>query len=144
MFARLGFRYQGFLIDNVTDMTKNPAKLPSEVLKAPTIGAALAIPHLSDKLGLRAWLDGILAGASVKQTTGLEDGKSASVKAVCVGATLTYKWKKDMDLQAGYELDLTSVDFGAPAMGNPRGHTGSDVSRKDYFHILTFGITRGF
>jgi hypothetical protein len=144
VFARLGFRYQGFLIDGVTDMTKNPAKLPSEVLKAPTIGAALAIPHLSDKLGLRAWVDGILAGASVTQTTGLEDGKSASVKAVCVGATLTYKWKKDMDLQAGYELDLTSVDFGAPAMGNPRGHTGTDVSRKDYFHILTFGITRGF
>ena len=34
VFARLGFRYQGFLIDNVTDMTKNPAKLPSEVMKA--------------------------------------------------------------------------------------------------------------
>jgi hypothetical protein len=144
VFARLGFRYQGFLIDNVTDMAKNPAKLPSEVMKAPTIGAAIAIPHLSGKLGLKAWLDGIIAGASVTQTTGLEDGKSASVKAACVGATVTYKWKKDMDLQAGYELDLTSVDFGAPVAGNARGHTGSDVSRKDYFHILTFGITRGF
>jgi hypothetical protein len=125
-------------------MTKNPAKLPSEVMKAPTIGAALAIPHMTDKIGLKFWLDSIVAGASVTQTTGLEDGKSASVLAVCVGASLTYKWKKDMDLQAGYEFDLTSVDFGAPAMGNPRGHTGTDVSRLDNFHILTFGITRGF
>lgn len=144
IFGRLGFRYQGFLIDGVTDMTKNPAKLPSEVMKAPTIGAALAMPRLTDKLGLRVWLDGIIAGASVTQTTGLEDGKSASVKAVCLGASLTYKWKKDMSLQAGYEFDLTSVDFGAPVMGNPRGHTGSDVSRLDNFHILTFGVTRGF
>jgi SH3-like domain-containing protein len=144
IFARLGFRYQGFLIDNVADATKNPAKLPSEVMKAPTIGAALTIPRLSDKLGLGFWLDTILGGASVTQTTGLEDGKSASVKAVCIGAQLTYKWKKDMDLQAGYEFDLTSVDFGAPAAGNPRGHTGTDVSRLDNFHILTFGIMRGF
>ena len=41
-------------------------------------------------------------------------------------------------------LARRGADFGAPVMGNPRGHTGSDVSRKDYFHILTFGITRGF
>jgi SH3-like domain-containing protein len=144
IFARLGFRYQGFLVDNVADMMKNPARLPSEVMKAPTLGAALAIPRLTDKIGVRFWLDTIVAGASVTQTTGLEDGKSASVLAACLGAALTYKWKKDMDLQAGYEFDLTSVDFGAPVAGNPRMHTGTDVSRLDNFHILTFGITRGF
>jgi len=144
IFGRLGYRYQGFLVDNVTSMTANPAKLPSEVLQAPTIGAMLMIPRLTDKLGLRATLDAVLFGASLTQTKGYEDGKSPSAKQYCVGATVTYKWKKDMDLQGSYDFDLTSIDFGAPTAGNLRGHTGSNVSRTDYFHMVTFGVTRGF
>ena len=49
----------------------------------------------------------MLFGASLKQTTGVEDGKSPSAKVVCLGATITYKWKKDMDLQGGYDFDYT-------------------------------------
>jgi hypothetical protein len=32
LLGRLGYRYQGFLIDNVADMAANPAQLPSEVV----------------------------------------------------------------------------------------------------------------
>jgi hypothetical protein len=144
IFGRLGYRYQGFLVDNVTSMTANPAKLPSEVLQAPTLGAMLLIPRLTDKLGLRATVDAVLFGAKLTQTKGYEDGQSPSAKVYCVGATVTYKWKKDMDLQGSYDLDLTSIDFGKPTTMNLRGHTGTDVSRSDYFHMVTFGITRGF
>jgi hypothetical protein len=144
IFGRLGYRYQGFLVDNVTSMTANPAKLPSEVLQAPTLGAMLLIPRLSDKIGLRATLDAVLFGGSLTQTKGYEDGVSPSAKVYCIGATVTYKWKKDMDLQGGYDFDLTSIDFGKPTATNLRGHTGTDVSRTDYFHMVTFGITRGF
>jgi len=144
IFGRLGYRYQGFLVDNVTSTTANPAKLPSEVLQAPTIGAMLQIPRLTDKVGLRFALDAVLFGASLTQTKGYEDGASPSTKVYCVGATMTYKWKKDIDLQGSYDFDLTSIDFGAPTAGNLRGHTGTNVSRTDYFHMVTFGVTRGF
>ncbi|MBV8756293.1 MAG: hypothetical protein JO257_03390 [Deltaproteobacteria bacterium] len=143
IFGRLGYRYQGFLIDNVADATKNPAHLPSEVLQAPTVGAMLTIPRLTDKLGLKLALDAVLFGASLTQTTGLEDGKSPSAKVVCFGATVTYKWKKDMDLQGAYDFDYTGIDFGAPLM-NMRGHTGTSVSRADFFHIVSFGVVKGF
>ena len=144
IFGRLGYRYQGFLVDNVTSTTANPAKLPSEVLQAPTLGAMLLIPRLTDKIGLRATVDAVVFGGSLTQTKGYEDGVSPSAKVYCIGATVTYKWKKDMDLQGSYDFDLTSIDFGAPTTMNLRGHTGTDVSRTDYFHMVTFGITRGF
>jgi hypothetical protein len=140
LFARLGYRYQGFLIDNVNSATANPAKLPSEVLQAPTVGAMLQIPRLTDKLGLRVAADAVVAGASLTQTKGLEDGKSPSAKMYCLGAVVTYAWKKGWDLQGSYELDLTSIDFGAPVAGNLRGHTGTDVSRSDNFSIVTAGL----
>jgi hypothetical protein len=144
IFARVGYRYQGFLIDNVTDATKNPVKLPSEVFQAPTIGAMLAIPHLTDKLGLRVALDAAVFGTSITQTKGYEDGASPSAKAACFGAVVTYKWKKDMDLQGSYDFNYESIDFGAPTAMNLRGHTGTDVSRADFFHIISFGVVKGF
>ncbi len=146
IFGRLGYRYQGFLIDDVTNAAKNPAKLPSEVFQAPTIGAMLAIPHLTDKLGLRVAFDAAVFGTSVTQTKGYEDGVSPSAKAACLGAVITYKWKKDMDLQASYDFDYESIDFGKPTAMNLRGHstTATDISRTDFFHILSFGVVKGF
>ncbi|HSN29001.1 MAG TPA: SH3 domain-containing protein [Kofleriaceae bacterium] len=144
IFGRLGYRYQGFLIDDVTNTAKNPAKLPSEVFQAPTIGAMLAMPHLTDKLGLRVALDAAVFGTSVTQTKGYEDGVSPSAKAACLGVVFTYKWKKDMDLQGSYDFDYESIDFGKPTAMNLRGHTGTDVSRSDFFHIVSFGVVKGF
>lgn len=146
IFARVGYRYQGFLIDDVTNMAKNPVHLPSEVFQAPTVGAMVQIPRLTDKLGLRVALDAAVIGTSVTQTKGYEDGTKPSAKAVCLGAVVTYKWKKDMDLQGGYDFNYESVDFGPPVAGagNLRGHTGTDVSRADFFHIISFGVVKGF
>lgn len=146
VFGRLGYRYQGFLIADVADPAKNPAKFPSEVLKAPTLGAGLSIPRLTDKIGLKFALDAIVAGASINQTVGLEDGKpgAASAKAVCLGGEFVYKWKKDMDLRGTYDLNYAAIDFGPSVAGNMRGHTGTDVSRTDIFHTVTFGIAKGF
>jgi hypothetical protein len=144
LFARLGYRYQAFLIDNVTDQTKNVDKFPSEVFTAPTLGVALAIPRLSDKVGLRFALDTVLFGASITQTKGYEDGSKPSAKAVCVGGVFTYHWKKDMDLQGTYDLNYESIDFGPPLATSMRGHTGTDTRRTDIFHTLTFGVTKDF
>ena len=115
------------------------------MLKAPTLGAGLSIPRLTDKIGLKFALDAIVAGASINQTVGLEDGKpgAASAKAVCLGGEFVYKWKKDMDLRGTYDLNYAAIDFGPSVAGNMRGHTGTDVSRTDIFHTVTFGSRRG-
>ena len=144
LFARLGYRYQGFLVDDYNMPAKNPAQLPQETTAGPTLGGALSIPQLTGKIGLKFSLDAMLAGASVSQTKGFEDGKSPSAKGVYLGAVFTYRWKKDMDLQGTYNLDYASYDFGAPLTGSMRMHTGTDTTRTDIFHTLTFGIIKGF
>lgn len=144
LLGRLGYRYQSYGVDNYNDFTKNPAKLPQETIGAPTLGVALAIPQLTGKIGISASLDFVLAGASITQTKGLEDGASPSEKAVYLGGVFTYRWKKDMDLQATYNLDYASLDFGKPVATSMRAHTGTDVKRTDIMHTVTFGIVKGF
>jgi hypothetical protein len=147
VFGRLGYRYQAFLVDNYDNPAKNPAMLPQETFAAPTLGGALAIPRLTDKVGLSFTLDAILAGASISQTKGYQDGATPKAKAAFLGAVFTYHWKKDMALQGTYNLDYASYDFGKPFTDpalNKRMHTGNDVARTDIFHVVTFGVAKGF
>ena len=146
LFGRLGLRYEGFQVNvtNYTDPKQNPALLPSENLYAPTLGAALAIPKLTDKIGMKVALDAVLFGASISQTKALEDGSSPSAKLVCLEGVFRYHWKQDMDLQGMYDLNYGSYDFGKPVATSMRGHTGNDVQRTDIFHTVTFGIAKGF
>jgi hypothetical protein len=144
LFGRLGYRYQGFLITDVASTTANPAKLPSEVVKAPTIGAALSIPKLTDKIGMRFALDAIVFGSSIKQTVGLEDGSAPNAKAVTVGTAFTYQWKKAINLQASYDLQYMGIDFGPALMSSTRGHMGTRTTRTDFFHVVTIGIAKPF
>ncbi len=144
-FGRLGFRYYSYQIGNVEDLTKNTAKLPSEIVKAPTIGAALALPKLTNKIGLRFSLDAVLVGASMQQTEGLEDGSKAAVKGVLGGIGFTYRWKPSMDINASYDLNFMKYSFGAP-VANMRGHdmTATAVNRTDVFHGVTVGVAKAF
>ena len=144
VFARLGLRYWSYQVANVGDLTKNTAKLPSEILTAPTLGGALSIPRLTPKVGLRFSLDAIIFGGSLKQTKSLEDGANPSAKAACLGAGLTYRWKPEMDIQATYDLEYTKATFGAPVATSMRGHTGTSVSRTDTFHVFAVGIAKAF
>ena len=124
-------------------LTANPAQLPSEVVKGPTLGAALSIPQLTEKIGLKFSLDTMLFGASITQTKGLEDGASPSVTAIVLGTGLVYKMKS-FDLQAAYDLNYMGIDFGAPLPASTRVHMGTNVKRTDIFHQITFGIAKGF
>jgi hypothetical protein len=147
VFGRFGYRYQALTIDNYNNHMQNPAGLPQEVLQAPTLGAGLAMPKLADKIGLSFSLDAILFASNVTQTKGLADGSTPAAKAFYLGSVFTYRWKKEMDLQATYNLDYASYDFGAPYTDpilNMRGHTGTDTKRTDLFHTLVFGVTKGF
>lgn len=144
VFGRLGYRYQSYLVADYSDETKNPAKIPQEVVKAPTLGIAFVMPRLTQKIGLQVALDAILLGASLSQTKGLEDGSAPTLKAVTFNTGVAYKWKPKLDLQATYDLRYMGIDFGPPLVSSTRGHMGNNVTRVDFFHMVTFGVLRPF
>lgn len=144
VLGRLGYRYQSFLIPNYNDPAKNPARIPQDVVKGPTVGAAFAMPRLTDKIGLEVALDTMLVGGSITQTAGLEDGSSPSLKAVTFGAAVTYKLTKAFDLAANYDLRYMGIDFGPPLASSMRGHMGNNVRRTDIFHMVTLGVAKPF
>lgn len=148
LLARLGFRYRSYAVDDYGDVMKNPAKIPQEILKAPTLGVGMVFPKLTERLGLELGIDTILFGASVTQTAGLEDGATPGMKSVRLTVGAVYHWKNTLDLQGMYGLDYASYEFGTPntgaAMQSTRGHTGTDVSRTDMIHTVSFGVAKGF
>lgn len=144
VFGRLGLRYESFQVSDVGDLTKNVGKIPSEIVTAPSIGAALALPRLTDKIGLRFSVDTVLFGASVKQTKRLEDGANPTAKGALIGTGLTYAWKKTFFIQATYDLNFFRKSFGAPVEGSNRQHMGMASARTDVFHQATVGVVRAF
>ena len=144
LFGRLGYHYEAFQIANVTDLTKNNAKLPSENIQGPMIGVAFAVPLLTQKIGLRLSVDAMLVGGSVTQTKNLEDGVNPKVKKIVVGAGVTYRWKPGIDLSGGYDLNYASLTFGAPVANSMRGHAGTNVARTDLNHTVAVGIAKAF
>jgi len=144
IFGRLGYRYQSFTVSDYQDAAKNPARIPQEIVKAPTLGVAMAMPMLTNKIGLKVALDTILLGASLSQTAGLEDGSAPTLKAATLGAAVTYKWKKTMDIAVNYDLRYMAIDFGPPLATSMRGHTGNNVTRTDIFHLVSVGILKPF
>jgi len=146
VYGRLGLHYDSFQISDVEDLTKNVAKLPSQIIAAPILGGALDIPRLSQKIGLKVSLDFIPFLASVSQTKNLEDGTDPSAKALVLGGVFTYRWKPKMDLQVTYDLTYESLSFGgAPPATSLRGHTGTATrSGSDFNNALSAGIAYAF
>lgn len=146
VFARIGFHYDSFQVSDVTDFTKNTAKLPNQIISAPTIGGALWIPLLTKEIGLNISFDVIPFLGSVQQTKNLEDGTGPSAKALFLGGRMTYRWKPKMDLQATYDLSYASVSFsGAAPATSMRGHMGTSASSgSDFNNALAVGIAYAF
>ena len=146
VFARLGFHYDSFQVDNVADFTKNTAKLPSQIVSGPTIGLGAAMPMLSSKIGIAVSVDTIAFGSSVEQTKNLEDGTGPSASAVFASANLMYHLTRKMDLQLAYDLTYESISFtGIAPATSQRGHTGTlPASGTDFYNIISAGIAYGF
>jgi len=143
VWGRLGYHYQSFQVADVSDPAKNTALLPSEILKGITFGGGVTIPRLTQKIGIEASLDLMYIGTSLEQTKNLEDGANPSASGLCFGTVLTYKWKPKMDIQATYDFNHATLDFGAPVMGSMRTHTGMSSSRGDTMHTIAVGIVYG-
>src|SRR6185295_17570896 len=141
-FGRLGFHYDSFQVGDVSDFTKNTAKLPNQIIQGPTLGGGIALPRLTSSIGVQAGLDVMVIGASVAQTKNLEDGTNPGAKAVYFGGMFTYHWKPKIDLQGMLDLGYTSVSFDGPAPATSmRGHTGTGVSSASDFNVTaSFGV----
>ncbi|HET9627189.1 MAG TPA: SH3 domain-containing protein [Kofleriaceae bacterium] len=146
VFAHLGLHYDSFQVANVNDLTKNTAKLPSQVVKGPELGGAINVDKLTDKLGLYASLDFIPFAGGLTQTKNLEDGTGGSAKAILLGGRLTYRWKPKIDLLVNYNLMYESISFTGPAPAtSQRGHTAMTTSSgSDFNNALSGGIAYAF
>jgi hypothetical protein len=144
VFAGIGLRYRLFEVAGVHDVAANPGRIPSEVQLAPTIGGGVDFARITNKLGLRFAFDAFAAGAFTKQTPGLEDGTRANAAGASLSSTLTYHWRRSLDVRASYDLALVSYDFGAPDPMSERMHAGTHVARTDLAHTLTLGLAKGF
>jgi hypothetical protein len=146
VFARVGFHFDSFQVADVADFTKNTAKVPNQIIEAPTLGAALAIPRLSQKLGATVSFDAILLGSSVSQTKNLEDGTKPDAKGGFLGLGVVYRWKPKMELQFRYDLSYIAVSFGGmPPATSVRGHTASGPSSgSDLNNALSAGVAYAF
>jgi uncharacterized protein YgiM (DUF1202 family) len=143
LWGHLGYHYGMFSIDNVGDLTKNLAHLPSEILSGPTVGLGLDIPKLGEKIGMRATADLLYPGTRT-QTKGLEDGASSKAMAAYLTALLSYQWKSDITLDAGYRLDYASTSWSGAATASMRGTNATTAARTDIAHVLTIGLAKSF
>ncbi|MBP9085721.1 MAG: SH3 domain-containing protein [Kofleriaceae bacterium] len=138
VIGRLGYHYDAFLVP-----IDNKATLPAEVFRGPTLGVALDVPQLSDSFSVRASLDTVVAGTRT-QTTNLEDGASPSTFGLFLGLLGNYRWKRDLLVNASYDLGYYSNSFGLPIATSKRGHMGTGGSRTDLFHTVSVGVKKAF
>ena len=146
ILARAGLHYDAFQVADVGDFAKNTIKLPNQNILAPTVGLALVVPRLGEKVSFRGSLDAIAFGASVEQTKNLEDGTNPDAKAVFLGLGLGYRIGPRMVVQTTYDLGYTAVSFGgAPPATSLRKHMGTGkMSGNDFNNLLSISALYGF
>lgn len=147
-FGRLGYHYERFGVNNVEDFSKNLARLPSEILSGPVLGAMFDVPRLTEKFAARARLDMIPILGSRKQTAGLEDGASSKTFAMWFNAAAQYDWKSGFNLTAAYEYGYVKTTFSGQPTGSMRPHqegtAATSAQRTDGTHLLMLGVNRAF
>ena len=143
-YGRLGYHYERFGINDVSDFEKNLAYLPSEILQGPTIGALFEMPKLTEKFAIRASLDYLKFLASRKQTVNLEDGATASPSALWLSLGTVYDWKPDWKITGDYQFTYAKTSWSGTVDGSMRPQMATEASRKDSMHLLMIGLGRVF
>jgi uncharacterized protein YgiM (DUF1202 family) len=143
-YGRLGFRYDNFRINDVSNFDRNLARLPSEVLTGVTVGALLDVPRLGRSWSARARVDALPLLASRQQTAGLEDGASSRTFAAWGGALVEYAWDDVYRLSAAYEYAYARTRWNGAQEGSMRPHMADSARRKDSAHQLFLGVVRSF
>jgi SH3-like domain-containing protein len=135
-WARVGYHYGAF---SVSDLA-NAAKIPSETFSGPTIGGALRIPGLTDKIGAEAALDLVYPGKR-KQTVGNTDGPSPKAMAATLELLGSYAWKGPWRLNGAYQFGYAATRWSGASERVPGA---MQSKRVDMSHVLSFGLGRAF
>ena len=143
-YARLGYHYERFGVNNVSDFTKNLAYLPSEILQGPTIGAIFEMPKLTEKFAVRAGFDYLKFLASRKQTVNLEDGSTSSPSALWLNLGTVYDWKPAWKITGDYQFTYAKTEWSGAVDGSMRPQMATSASRKDSLHLLMIGLGHTF
>jgi len=143
-YARAGYYYGKFGINNVDDFTKNLAYLPSELLTGITVGGSLDIPRWNDKLGFRAGIDALYPNGTRVQTQGLEDGAVSKVFAAWATAGATYQWKPNLTIEVMYRYAYAKTEWTGAATGSMRPTGATEAARKDVGHTAMIGVGKEF
>src|SRR5262249_37721855 len=142
VFGRLGYHYESFQVSDYADFTQNTAKLPSQIISGPIVGAALAIPRFTKELGLRFSLDTILFGATRDQPKDLEEGAGPGERVVSRDARLprlgTAKGGVKVPTDRGYPSTCLPGRPPPPLLRAP-GETATS-SGSDFNNTLSAGI----
>jgi uncharacterized protein YgiM (DUF1202 family) len=148
-FARLGYHYERFGINNVSDFDRNLAYLPTEILQGLTIGAILDMPIVTRKienLGARASFDAMPMLASRQQTVGLQDGASSEAFAMWLNLGAQYAWKDNLQFSGNYQYTYAKTSWTGDVDGSMRPHLtdSTGAERKDGTHMFLLGVGRPF
>lgn len=143
-YGRVGFHYDNFRINDVSNFDRNLARLPSEVLTGVTVGAILDVPRLGGAWAARVRVDALPLLASRQQTTGLEDGASAKTFAAWGGALLEYAWDDTYKLSGEYQYAYATTRWTGAVETSMRLHMADSARRKDSAHRLLIGVGRSF
>jgi len=143
-FARAGYYYAMTDVNEVQDLDKNIARLPSEVLQGITVGASIEAPKFGDKIGIRLSVDALYPNGKLEQTVGLEDGAVSKVFAMWGTGHVIYQWKPDMTLEGIYRYSMVKAEFTGQAMDSQRLHQAENSARKDIGHTVMIGVGKKF
>ncbi|MCG8424662.1 MAG: SH3 domain-containing protein [Proteobacteria bacterium] len=138
VYGRLGYHYGFFGVHDVEDTAQNPVGLPSEALQGLTLGVRADVPQIREKMGFDVGLNLIALAASRKQTEMLEYGAFDGTLVVWLTGNFVYRWKPNLDIEAGYRLNYANSDW-----NGLNGQQGSS-KRKDTVHLVTVGVGRNF
>ncbi len=118
----------------------NVGKMPSEVLRGYTVGAALEAPFHGSGWSGRASIDTLVSGKR-KQTVGLEDGAPRSASASWITLAVGYALSDKLSGELGYRrASWTSSWSGTSA----READITTATRTDSAQLLTIGLSQAF
>jgi hypothetical protein len=134
--ARVGYHFETFYVEDLV----NVAKLPRESLQGLSLGGAVEVRNVFDRMTLRAGAD-VLTPAVRTQTAGGQDGTSVSASALFAGASASLHFGPAWSADAAYRFGWFSTLFSGPSTRQP---DVTSAHRTDQEHIITLGAGRTF
>ncbi len=132
--ARGGYHYQAFLVDQLD----NIARMPSESLAGPTVGAELSLPRAIGGTSLEVGLD-VMVGGHRAQTEGRTDGTSSSAGALWVTTRLQHSLVAGFDLVLTHQYGHARTEWTGPS---DRDTAETWANRTDSSQTVVIGVGR--